>query len=674
MAKKPAKASSRKKPASSASQKRKKRVTGREKRQAQKSNPEGTLMGSGPWWQRPETMLMALAVFVSLVVYIMPLVDNYGFVNWDDPLYVTENPRVQNPSNENFVRYWTEADAFNYHPLTMTSLGITYRIFGEDPFPYHLTNIILHLINVVLVFMFVMMFSKGNKWMAFFVAFVFGTHPMHVESVAWVAERKDVLFTLFFVWSMILYLKYLATENRKLLIYVGITFILSLLSKPTAVVLPAVLVLIDYYYKRPLLSGKIILEKVPFFVLSLIFGYITVVIQSEGAVGDFEYYTFWEHIMFASYGFVMYIVKLFVPVGLVAFYPYPDTEAMPAIFLAAPFITLLMIAGTILSMRKTRIIAFGMGFYAVTISLTLQFFTVGSAVMADRYTYVPYIGLLIMLGFGLDYLIQNRPSLKNAAYGAVGVVMLLWAFSAFQRTQVWENDLTLWEDVIEKYPDQIAGAHMSRGKYYKDQGQLNLAFADFNKSIELDDTNDQVLNNRGNIYFSRNQDELALPDYNKAIEIDPNIARYYDNRGALYARQGNFELAIPDIKKAIELDPEFSNAYKNLAVCYSSLGNAAEAANYFGQFLKIFPKEHGIMNARAIEYQRMGKHREAIQDLTTALVLASNVGVYYGNRALSHAKVGNKAQGLADINKAVELGVNRNQAVENILQELNALP
>lgn len=647
-------------------------MTGAEKRQAQKTNSEGMLMGTGPWWQRPETLLMGIAVLISLLVYIPPL--DYGFVNWDDPLYVTENPRVQNPSNENFVRYWTEADAFNYHPLTMTSLGITYRLFGEDPFPYHLTNIILHLINVVLVFMFVMMFSKGNKWMAFFVAFVFGTHPMHVESVAWVAERKDVLFTLFFVWSMISYLKYLNHKHTKYLVYAAIAFILSLLSKPTAVTLPVVLVLIDYYYKRPLLSKTVILEKVPFFLLSLIFGYITVVIQSEGAVGDFAYYTFWEHIMFASYGFMMYIVKLFVPVELVAFYPYPKPEDIPATFIIAPFVTLLLIAGTILSMRKTRIIAFGMGFYAVTIALTLQFFTVGSAVMADRYTYVPYIGLLIMIGFGLDYLVKQKPELKTALYGAVGVVMLIWAFSAFQRTKVWENDLTLWDDVIEKYPNQIAGAHMSRGKYYKDNGQIDLAFEDFNKSIELDDTNDQVFNNRGNIYFSRNQDDKALPDYNRAIELDPNVARYYDNRGALYARQGNFEAAIPDIKKAIELDPEFSNAYKNLAVCYSSLGNAPEAAKYFGEFLKIFPKEHGIMNARALEYQRMGKHQEAIQDLTTAIILAPQVNVYYGNRALSHAKVGNKQQGLADINKAIELGVNMNQAVENILQELNALP
>lgn len=669
MAKKAAKASSRKK---AASHKRKKRLTGREKRQAQKLNPEGNLLGEGPWWKRPETLLMAVAVFITFLVYIPPL--DYGFVNWDDPLYVTENPRVQNPSNENFVRYWTEADAFNYHPLTMTSLGITYRLFGEDPFPYHFTNVILHLVNVVLVFMFVMMFSKGNKWMAFFVAFVFGTHPMHVESVAWVAERKDVLFTLFFVWGMILYLKFLNTDKRKYLIYVGITFILSLLSKPTAVVFPVILVLLDYYYKRPLLSGKVILEKVPFFVLSLIFGYITVVIQSEGAVGDFEYYTFWEHIMFASYGFMMYIVKLFVPVELVAFYPYPDTDAMPATFIVAPFITLLLIAGTILSMRKTRIIAFGMGFYAVTISLTLQFFTVGSAVMADRYTYVPYIGLLIMLGFGLDYLINQKPGLKNVIYGAVGVVMLIWAFAGFQRTQVWENDLTLWDDVIEKYPNQIAGAYMSRGKYYKDNGMIDLAFDDFNKSIELDDTNDQVLNNRGNIYFTRNQDELALPDYNRAIELDPSVARYYDNRGALYARQGKFELAIRDMKKAIELDPEFSNAYKNLGVCYSSIGNPQEAAKAFGEYLKIFPKEHGIMNARALEYQKYGNHQAAVQDLTTAIILAPNINVYYGNRAFSHAKLGNKAQGLADINKAIELGVNRNQAVENILQELNALP
>ncbi len=664
---------------------RKKRLTGKEKRQAQKVKADNPLLSSGPWYQRPETLLIAIAMIASLLVYIPPM--DFGFVNWDDPEYVTENTRVLNPSGENIMKFWTDvkdlgsdtetysiANAHNYHPLTMTSLALTQKFFGNEAFPHRLINVILHLLNVMLVFLFVRMFSKGNNLIAFFVAFVFGTHAMHVESVAWVTERKDVLFTLFYVWAMILYLKYLGNREMKYLLYAGILFVLSLFSKPTAATLPAVFLLLDYYHERPLLDKKVILEKLPFIILGLIFLLITYTIQKAEAIGDFEYYTIWQRVMFAGYGFMMYIVKLFVPVDLVAFYPYPDVKDIPATFIVAPFISLLIIAGTIFSMRKTRIIAFGMGFYLASIALTLQFITVGSTVMSDRYTYISYIGLLLVIGYGLDYLIKQKPALKMAIYGATGAVMLIWAFAGFQRTQVWENDFTLWDNVIETYPNQIAGSYMSRGKYYKDNGDFDKALLDFNTSISLDKTNDRVFNNRGNIYFSRNQDDLALPDYNRAIELKDNVARYYDNRGALYARKGQFELAIQDMKKAVQLDPEFSNAYKNLGVCYSTMNNPQEAAKYFGEYLRIFPQEHGIMNAQAIEYQRMGNQQAALQSLNHAIGLAPNQGLYYGNRAFTHKALGNKQQGLADINKAISLGLNQDEKVTQLIQDLNALP
>lgn len=682
MAKKPAKPTPKRKATKNSPKKRRKQLTGKEKRQAQKARAANLLINTEVWYKRTETHLMAVAMVFSFLVYILPL--NYGFVNWDDPEYVTENIRVLNPSGDNILKFWTDvseigeryslANAHNYHPLTMTTIALTQKIFGDNPLPHHLINIILHVLNVMLVFMFVRRFSKGNNLIAFFVAFVFGVHPMHVESVAWVTERKDVLFALFYLWAMIQYLNFLERKESKFLIYTGILFLLSLFSKPTAATLPGVLLLIDYYYKRPLLDSKVILEKVPFLIFGVIFIYLTYRIQEAEAIGDFSFYTIGQRIMFAGYGFVMYIAKLFVPIKLVTFYPYPDLNNIPAIFYAAPIITVLIGAATIYSMRKTRIIAFGMGFYLALVILTLQFITVGSTVMSDRYTYLAYIGLLIVLGYGLDYLVKQKPALKTAIYATTAAVMLVWTYVGFDRTKVWENDFTLWDDVIQKYPDSKTGAYMQRGKYFKDTGQMDLAMADFNKEIEVDPTNVKAINNRGNIYFGRNQNELALQDYNAVIARDSITARYFDNRGAIYARMGNYRAAIKDMNKAISLDPEFANTYKNLGVCYSAIGQFQQSADAFAKYLRIFPNDFNIHNARGIALQGYNNHQEAIQVFSTAIRLQPNNGGFYGNRAKSYAALGQKQQGLADINKGLQEGLNRDALVEEIIQQLNALP
>ena len=359
-----------------------------------------------PWWKDSRIRLILLGLAVVTFLTFIPSLNN-DFTNWDDQDYVTDNPHVVNIDAKSINAMFTQQIASNYHPLTILSLAINYQFAVLDAPLYHWTNLLFHVLNTLLVFYFVYLFT-GRKWEgALVVALLFGIHPMHVESVAWIAERKDVLYTAFFLGGMIQYLGYLKSKKNKKLIYTGIFFLLSLLSKPTAVTFPVVMVLMDFVKNRKF-DSRAIVEKIPFFILSIIFGLITINIQSGSAIGSMEDYTIVQRVMFASYGVYYYIAKLFVPTGLATFHPYPPLNAIPVIFKAAPVFVLILLAAVAYSLRSTKIILFGVAFYLVKIALTLQFVQVGSAIVSERYTYMSYIGLFMIIGALVDFLIKQK--------------------------------------------------------------------------------------------------------------------------------------------------------------------------------------------------------------------------------------------------------------------------
>src|SRR6185503_16318220 len=273
---------------------------------------------------------------------------------------------------------------------------------------YHWLNLILHLANTALVFVFVRKLSGGRFWTTVVTSLFFGIHPMHVESVAWIAERKDVLYALFYLLGLIAYLRYVEKRRPGWLAATWIAFALSIASKPAAVVFPLTLFAIDYFRRRPLRWG-LVLEKVPFLVVSVAMGILTVSAQSSvGAVAAPEQWTLVQKVLFACYGTVMYVVKLFVPFGLSAIYPYPTVKGAPLgpEFYVAAAVVMLVLPVILFLFRKNRAVMFGLAFFFINIVLVLQLFAIGQAVMADRYTYLPYIGLFFALAWWLD----ERPS------------------------------------------------------------------------------------------------------------------------------------------------------------------------------------------------------------------------------------------------------------------------
>ena len=611
-------------------------------------------IGQNPWFWA------ALAAAFTLLLYL-PALSN-GFVNWDDGDYSYNQPLIRHLDAENLRRIWTEPIAANYHPLTMMSLAINYAVAGDSPFGYHLVNVLLHVLNVLLVFVFCYQLTRRKIYVSFAVALFFGIHPLHVESVAWVSERKDVLYTFFYIAALITYLRYINQGNRKELIYTFVLFLLSLFSKPAAVTLPLALLLLDYYaQKRHLQQTAVWVEKIPFLLLSLLFGWLTIKAQAPTAIAEFTNYTIPQKIMLASYGLVIYIVKLFLPFNLAALHPYPHltaNHALPPLYFLMLPVAVLLTAAAYHTTRFTRIVWFGYLFYLLNIVLVLQFVTVGKAIIAERYTYISYIGLLLPLTMGADYWINKKSLGKNIVWGLGGAAALICTILTYRQIGYWENGEKLWTQVIRQYPDCDV-AYDNRGVYYRSLKKNDLAFADYNKVIQLNPKYALTYNNRGNIYFEQMKDDLALADYNQALALDSSNVESRVNRAVIHIRNSRLEQGFRDFTEAERLNKDFANLYLNRGIAYTmtSPPNHQAAVNDFTTFLRLKPNDDGIFNSRAVSYQQLGKQQEAIEDLSTAIKLNPKQGVFYLNRSYSYNAIGNKGYALQDAQKAQQLGI-----------------
>lgn len=556
------------------------------------------------------------ACLVAAVAFY-PILSN-GFTNWDDQFYITENPLV---IGSDWGGLLTQQVVSNYHPLTMVSLGVNYLISGQSPFSYHFFDLLLHLLNTALVFVFTYRLSKGNHWVGAVTALVFGIHPMHVESVAWASGRKDMLFTAFFLLSLIWYLKYLDQRNWKNYAVVLGMFALSLLSKPAAVTLPVVLLLLDWYTGRSLKDKKGWMEKLPFFALSLIFGVMTLQIQAEQAIADQSYYPLWQRIVFAWYGFGEYIKRLVWPFPLSAIHPLPNAGTIPPSYYPG----LLLGLGAVVAawfFRREKSLLFGLGFYAVNVALVLQLLSFGNAIVSERYTYVPYIGLV----FGLMMLWANSSwsvRAKNMALGAVLVVAMAFTVVTNLQTRVWKNSETLWTNAIEAYPTSVI-ALSNRGFYL------------YSKLGKMDD---------------------GLADYNLALQTEPDHANSLENRTIIYLHKQNFDAALADADHFVKAHPQTPKAYLLRAFTLDRLQRTDEAIADYTKCLELNPAEEEARSNRGVIYYNVKKDYDAAKaDFDAAIQLNPKKGVNYMNRARCWAHAGNKAEAKRDIEMASQLG------------------
>lgn len=540
-----------------------------------------------------------IPILLLTLIAFFPSLQN-GFTNWDDDVYVTQNPAIQSPDVYGISYFFTKQQASNYHPITMLSLAFDYKVWGNNAFGFHLTNLIFHLLNTALVFFFVLQLAKKRIWVAIVAGLLFGIHPFHVESVAWISERKDVLYVFFFLLGLLSYLRFRQQNND--FKWYGIAFIcfmLSLFSKPAAVIFPMVLFSIDYFQQQEF-SIKNILLKAPFFFMSVFFGFITVNIQKEEAIGTM--FSMLQKICFAGYGFVMYLVKLIVPVNLSPLYIYPvnnASESLPSLYFAMPIIAIAILIIAFILGRKNRFITFGMLFFIINIILVSQIISVGNAVMADRYTYLSSVGIFFIFGMLLDKAIQHE-KFKNLAIGGFALIVLIFSFLTFQQNKIWKNSETLWSQAI-KVDKNNTLAYNKRGlAYMENPATAQKALSDFSKSIELEPTYDQAWGNRGYLYFKANQFDKAEKDFDKAIALNPNYFKHYNNRGHLFYQQQNFEAALSDYNKCIALNDAYALAFNNRAIIYHQQGEKEKALADYNRALAINPNYASAKKNKAL--------------------------------------------------------------------------
>ncbi len=563
---------------------------------------------------------LVLIAVVVLLSYARIL--EHDFLNWDDDVYILNNAHITSFSPANLKHLFTEQMMGNYHPMTLLTLAIDYQIGGLQPKPYLFTNLFLHVLNALLVFGLIHGLT-ARKDIALITALFFGVHPLQVESVAWISERKNVLYALFFLSSLIMYVKYVQQEDVRAYRYALLLFFLSLLSKATAVALVPTLLAVDYYFGRNLQDKRIWREKWPFFALALIFGVIALLAQqAQGATHYSGEYDFLQRIAFASHGYVQYLWKLLLPMNLSAIYPYPDLtgDNMPVHFWIYPVLVILLMGLFFKLRQRSRRAFFGVAFYSINIFLVLQLIPVGAAMMADRYVYLPSIGIFWLIGLLYDRVRTAGVRWERMARAAIAVVVLICAALTIQRSAVWQNSLSLWNDVLGKYPHVFFG-YNNRGTAHQAAGDLQAAMADYQRAL-------QIMPNYPSPHYNLAKAKAALGDFRGAVEemeraiaLNPRVAVYYYERAQARMELGEWQTAMADLDSVIRLEPQHSIVWMSRGVIRKRLGDIPGAIVEYDQGLQINPRDANIYYNRGLAHFNLRDMEKAKEDFRATLQL-----------------------------------------------------
>lgn len=578
------------------------------------------------WWP---LILLAITGFVWASVL------NLGLTNWDDEGYILKNNLLKLPF-PSLDQHFKNFVMGNYHPLTTLSLHWD-SVFWKSPvWGYHFTNGILHLINTLLVF-FWLKNLKGTESLAWVAALIFGIHPLHVESVAWVSERKDVLYSMFYLaalWVQTLYLK----DKVSFFPYAGasiVLFLLSVLSKGVAVTLAPVFFLNLWYYgklphrKEWLVPGLLLL-------LALIFGYVAIQAQqSSDSIKTLDETSWLMRPIYALYAIGAYVGKTLIPLRLSNFYPYPETKDL-LLWLVA-FTTVLGVSALVwFRNRISTTVWWGLGFLLLQLGPILQLLPVGEALYADRYMYLGLAGLFPALVF----LIPENLRSQKLALGVLVVWLVGLGYWTRQRIPVWKDSLALWNDMIQKYPEGYFVAYNNRAIIYHEKGNYPEALRDFDKAISMYAQYTDAYYNRGTSKAAIGDKEGAIADFTAALEINPKFHLAWYNRGNAFAISGKMEEAERDYLKAVHLKPDYAEAWTNLGNVYGVRKESKKAEEAYSHSINLNPQNAQAYNNRALSRVALGDTLNALKDFETA------IGLYEANGNKASADESRRNQAL----------------------------
>lgn len=686
---------------------------------------------------RRDFLIVAFLAIATFCVFWKVI--NCDFV-YDDRQYILDNPIVRNGLSLRGIAWaFTSTYAFNWHPLTWLSHMLDCTLFGVRPGSHHLINLLFHIANSVLLF-FLLLRMSDNAWRSGFVAALFALHPLHVESVAWVAERKDVLSTFLGLSTIWVYVRYAVRKNessRSAYIWVIVLFALGLLSKPMLVTLPFVLLLLDYWPLRRFGSTSmsegesemeasnriagwqsLVVEKSPLFVLSALSCVITYLAQHKGgAVAGLQVFPFSIRLANAFISYVAYIWKMFVPKDLAVFYPHPGHDVEVWQVLGA-FALLVLVTTLVFKARKSHpYLLVGWLWYLGTLVPVIGLVQVGMQSMADRYTYIPLIGLFMIIAWGIPDLLAWAPveSWRRSRVSAVesfprllilvvlaGTTLATMACIAHKQVRHWRNNVSLFRHALDVTRDNYLMEN-NLGFFLMEQGKLSEAERHFREALRINPRYGEAHVNLGNIFSARGKEKAAFQEYLKAVKANPRLsqalfnlgcmlerqgkidsaldyyrraadaapgcAEYQVNVGRLLANAGRFDEACERFERAVEADPGSADAHYNLGCALVQQGKPQEAKAHFELALKMDPDNiyaHLNLGAILVDEQRIN---EGIAHYMQALKIKPDFAAAHHNLAIAYYFMGNYGMAWREIAECRKLGMTPNPDFIRALSE-----
>ena len=610
---------------------------------------------------------IALAV-VTLAVYWQ--VRQFDFVNFDDVVYVKENRHVQSGITLDSVRWaFSTTHAEFWHPLTWLTLMVDYEIYGLKAGGYHVTNVILHILSTLLLF-WLLNRMTGAVWKSAFVAAAFALHPLHVEPVAWISQRKDVLSALFWMLTLCLYVRY--TENPVIRRYLAVlcTFLLALMSKPMVVTLPVIMILLDYWplgrfaQRQEGIFRWQFKEKIPFFILSAVFSVITIYTQSPGKqmppvsriTGELLYGVthLGTRISNALVYFVSYLEKIFWPHHLAVFYPFPETFPLMQV-VGAALLILVISAVTIVTVKRRPFLLVGWLWFLIALLPVIGIIRKGFFAIADHYVYLPFIGIAIMTAWGIPSLIPSAETRKKVLFPLTIALLAVLTFLTWQQCAHWKNSFELFNHTARVTRDNYL-AYTNRGNANVLLGRYQQAIEDCTKALQIKPDYSYAYFNRGFAYGKLGQYQRAIEDLTRGIRLKPDDGSGYFNRGNAYGKLGQYQRAIEDYNLGIRLKPDKAEGYANRGDAYGALGQYQQAIENYNEAIRLKPVYAEAYYHRGHAYYRLGQKARAIQDYNEAIRLKPDFAEgYYINRGNIYNELGGYQQAVENYNKAIRL-------------------
>jgi tetratricopeptide (TPR) repeat protein len=615
-------------------------------------------------------LVIGICLAAAVIAVYWP-VYNYDFVRFDDGEYVLQNYNLREGFNWQTIQWaFTTNRACNWHPMTWLSHTLDYQLFKNWAGGYHLANVGFHLANTILLFYVLLRMTKAT-WASALVAALFALHPLHVESVAWISERKDLLSTLFLLLTMLAYVRYAEKQSPERYFAVMFLFVVGLMAKPMLVTVPFALLLLDFWPLERKFNAALIVEKIPLIICSFVVSIVTFVVQKGGDSDSlFPHFDLGIRLKNVIISYVGYIWMMMYPGKLAVLYPHPgNTLGMAKV--AGCALLLVVLTGLVIYFgRKHKFFVTGWFWYLGTLVPVVGFVQVGAQGMADRYTYITLIGLFVIIAWSLKEFVNEKN--RKAAAITAAVVLVLFGFSAGKELRYWKTSETLFGRAIEVTNNNYMMLD-NYGSILVEKGEVDGAIKCFQESVRVFPDSPSGNNNLGCALQEKGDYKSAEPYFRHAIKVNPQFIHAYLNLGRNLQRQDRIPEANEIFTKALKLDTGMPEAYWRLGLTFVELQRFELAVEAFTKVIIMDPRDVEAYGQRSMALAQIGKVDEAIADAQTVLKVRPNDVMMYRNLGLFLDRKGQTAAAIEAFKAGLQIDPNNENLRQLIEEDLKAL-